>query len=282
MNFVIQHHPDTHCFVAPLQPGLLCRLDYERHGEQLIITHTGVPAQLRGQGLASQLVEAAVRWLAPLSLQLVPGCTYVRHWLEQHPHWQRLTASAPAQRVLNEWFGALGTEADGQVQPKWFKKDSAFDDSLRERFLPMVEAARRGEYDEWDRNPWGALARVLLLDQFTRNIFRDTARAFDGDPQALAAARSLLPRLDALTPLERWFALMPLEHAESLEMQALSVSQFEQLAREDTRLAQALDYARKHQDVIRRFGRFPHRNEILGRPSTAEEVAFLQQPGSRF
>jgi len=282
VNFVIQHHPDTGCFLAQPQPGLQCRLDYERHGEQLIITHTGVPAQLSGQGLAGQLVEAAVRWLAPLSLQLVPGCTYVRHWLERHPHWRRLTAPAAAQRVLNEWFGALGTEADGQVQTKWFKKDEAFDALLRERFQPQVEAALRGEYLDWDRSPWGVLARILLLDQFTRNIFRDTPRAFEGDALALEAALALRADMTALTTLERWFALMPLEHAESLEMQALCVEEFESLATQDERLRDALDYARKHQAVIQRFGRFPHRNAILGRSSTAEELSFLQQPGSRF
>ncbi|WAC75501.1 DUF924 family protein [Roseateles sp. SL47] len=282
MNFVIQHHPDQHCFLAQPQPGLHCRLDYERHGEQLIITHTGVPAQLRGQGLAGQLVETAVRWLASQTLQLVPGCTYVRKWLEHQPRWQRLTAPAAAQRVLNAWFGVPGSEADGQVQSQWFKKDAGFDASLRERFGPLVESALQGDLTNWDRNPWGALARILLLDQFTRNIFRDTPRAFAGDALALVAALALRPCLQGLSPLERWFALMPLEHAESLELQTQCVQAFEALAAEDARLQGALDFARRHLEVIRRFGRFPHRNEILGRISTPEEVAFLQQPGSRF
>ncbi|MBB3194165.1 DUF924 family protein [Roseateles terrae] len=282
MNVVIQHHPDHRCFLAHPQPGVQCRLDYERHGEQLIITHTGVPAQLRGQGVAAQLVETAARWLASQTLQLVPGCTYVRHWLAHQPRWQRLTAPAAAQRVLNEWFGLPGGAEDGQVQTKWFKKDPAFDAALRERFGSMVDAALAGEHQAWDRNPWGALARILLLDQFTRNIYRETPQSFAGDDLALQAALALLPQLPVMSPLERWFALMPLEHAESLEMQERCVAAFEALAAEDERLVSALDYARKHRDVIQRFGRFPHRNAVLGRVSTPEEEAFLQQPGSRF
>ncbi|UXH76395.1 DUF924 family protein [Roseateles amylovorans] len=282
MNIVIQHHPETRCFLAQPQPGLHCRLDYERHGEQLIITHTGVPAQLRGQGLAGQLVEAAVRWLAPVPLQLVPGCSYVRHWLASHPRWQRLLTPAAAQRVLNEWFGVPGSVEDGQIQPKWFKKDAAFDASLRERFGEPVERALRGELREWDHTPWGALARLLLLDQFTRNIHRDTPKAFAGDALALPLSLDLLPRVQGMTVLERWFIAMPLEHAEDLSMQQRSVQWFETLAEEDERLKDALDYARRHREVIERFGRFPHRNRILGRESTAQEIDFLKQPGSGF
>jgi uncharacterized protein (DUF924 family) len=168
------------------------------------------------------------------------------------------------------------------VQSKWFKKDPDFDAALRERFGSMVETALAGEHQAWDRNPWGALARTLLLDQFTRNIFRDTPKAFAGDDLALQAALAIEPQLPVMSPLERWFALMPLEHAESLPLQERCVAAFEALAAEDERLGSALDYARKHRDVIQRFGRFPHRNAVLGRTSTPEEEAFLQQPGSRF
>ena len=282
MNIVIQHHPDARCFLAQPQPGLQCRLDYERHGEQLIITHTGVPAQLRGQGLAAALVETAARWLAEFPLQLVPGCSYVRHWLQRHPRWQRLQTPAAAQRVLNEWFGLPGGPQDGQVRTKWFKKDEAFDAALRERFGAVVAQALRGELRGWDSTSWGALARIVVLDQFIRNIHRDTPQAFAGDALALEAALALLPRAQDLGVLERWFAAMPLEHAEDLTMQDRSVAVFETLAAEDSRLADALDYARRHRDVIVRFGRFPHRNEILKRASTPEELEFLKQPGSRF
>lgn len=283
MNIIIQHHPDARCFLAQPQPGLQCRLDYEQHGEQLIITHTGVPAQWRGLGLAARLVEAALRWLAPMPLQLVPGCSYVRHFLDRQPQWRRLLTPAPAQRVLNTWFGVPGGAEDGQVQARWFRKDPAFDQRLREQFLPLIEQALRGELTDWDHTPWGGLARVLLLDQFTRNVFRDSARAFEGDALALRAALDLLPRAEEqLSTLERWFVLMPLEHAEDLAMQTRCVALFETLAAEDTRLKEALDYAIRHRDVIERFGRFPHRNELLGRASTPEEIEFLKQPGSRF
>lgn len=282
MNLVIQHLPDARCFLAQPQPGLQCRLDYERHGEQLIITHTGVPAQLTGQGVAAQLVEAAARWLAEFPLQLVPGCSYVRHWLLRHPRWQRLLTPAPAQRVLNEWFGLPGSAQDGQVQMKWFKKDAAFDAALRERFGPVIDQALRGGLRDWDSTAWGALARILVLDQFTRNVHRDTPASFAGDALALEAALALQPRAQELGVLERWFVAMPLEHAEDLGMQDRSVAAFEALAEEDPRLQDALDYAHKHRDVIVRFGRFPHRNEILGRESTPEEIEFLKQPGSRF
>lgn len=283
MNIVIQHHPETRCFLAQPEPGLQCRLDYERHGEQLIITHTGVPAQLRGLGLAGQLVEAALRWLAPMPLQLVPGCSFVRHFLDRQPRWQRLLTPAAAQRVLNTWFGVPGSDEDGQVQTRWFRKDPAFDAQLREQFLPLIEQALSGGLRDWDHSPWGALARVLLLDQFTRNVFRDTPRAFEGDPLALRAALDLLPRAaEPLSTLEHWFVLMPLEHAEDLAMQQKCVALFEDLVKQDARLKEALDYAERHRDVIARFGRFPHRNEVLGRTSTAEEMEFLRQPGSRF
>lgn len=282
MNLVIQHLPEARCFLAQPQPGLQCRLDYERHGEQLIITHTGVPAQLSGQGLAAQMVEAAARWLSEFPLQLVPGCSYVRHWLLRHPRWQRLLTPAPAQRVLNEWFGAPGSAQDGQVQMKWFKKDPAFDALLRERFGEVVVQGLAGGLREWDSTAWGALARIVVLDQFTRNIHRDTPASFAGDALALEAALALLPRAQELGTLERWFAAMPLEHAEDLAMQDRSVAAFEALAAEDPRLKDALDYAHRHRDVIASFGRFPHRNEILGRASTPEELEFLKQPGSRF
>ena len=128
------------------------------------------------------------------------------------------------------------------------------------------------------------LAEILLLDQFTRNIFRGQPRAFAGDARALALAQALVASgADrALTTIERWFAYLPFEHAESLPLQDKSVRLFTALAAEDERLADALDYAQRHRDVIRRFGRFPHRNAVLGRPSTADERDYLAQPGAGF
>jgi len=185
--------------------------------------------------------------------------------------------------VVDFWFGAEGSPGRGRPRPEWFRKDPAFDAAIRARFGDAVEAALAGAFADWDAAPDRALARVLLLDQFTRNIFRDTPRAFAGDAQALVAAEAAVARgFDrALDPLQRWFLYLPYEHAEDAAMQRRSLALFEALARE-TGNAEPLEWARRHADVIFRFGRYPHRNEVLGRASTPEEVAFLREPGSRF
>jgi uncharacterized protein (DUF924 family) len=184
--------------------------------------------------------------------------------------------------ILNFWFDVPMGAEHGQVRSLWFTKSPEIDALVRARCGATVEAALRGELDGWAATPRGALALILLLDQFTRNIFRDTPRAFAGDPQALALATQLVDGgLDRrLSPLQRWFVYLPFEHAESLPLQERSVALFQQLA--DEGLVDPLDWAIRHRNVIARFGRFPHRNEILGRSSTAEEQAFLAQPGSRF
>jgi uncharacterized protein (DUF924 family) len=153
---------------------------------------------------------------------------------------------------------------------------------VRRRFGSCVEAALAGALPAtWAGEP---LAEILLLDQFTRNIFRGTPRAFAGDARALALARTLVDSGIHLTlhPLQRWFAYLPLEHAEDAVAQDESVRLFGALAAADPARAGALDYARRHREIVQRFGRFPHRNTILGRTSSAEETAFLQQPGSGF
>jgi uncharacterized protein (DUF924 family) len=184
--------------------------------------------------------------------------------------------------VLDFWFGAPGAPGAGKPRDFWFRKSSDTDALIRERFGMLVEAALRGELDDWSQSPRGTLALIIVLDQFTRNIHRDTPRAFSGDAAALAHARRLVERGDdlALPLVERWFAYMPFEHSESLHDQGESVRLFEQLAAQG--LESPLPWARAHFDVIRRFGRFPHRNEILGRASTPEELEFLSQPGSGF
>jgi uncharacterized protein (DUF924 family) len=191
-------------------------------------------------------------------------------------------APAPAD-VLDFWFG------DGDsVDPRWFKRSDAYDREIAAHFGAAVPAALAGGLDRWAGTTDGALALILLLDQFTRNLHRGTPQAFAGDAQALALSRRLVATGEhlRLPPLRRWFAYMPLEHAEDLALQALCVQLFEALAADAgshrEALAGALDYARRHHDVIARFGRFPHRNAILGRASSAEEAAFLQQPGSSF
>jgi uncharacterized protein (DUF924 family) len=194
------------------------------------------------------------------------------------------TASAAAlpseaQAVLDFWFG------DGlQSRPEWFRKDPAFDAQIRDRFGSLIDPALRGELTEWMQEPASALARIVLLDQFTRNVFRDTPRAFAGDELALQAAQDLVARgFDRqLTPQQRSFAYLPFEHAEDRALQQESLRLFGQLAEEHPEVAGLLEWAQKHQVIVERFGRFPHRNQILGRDSTPHELAFLSEPGSRF
>lgn len=186
-----------------------------------------------------------------------------------------------ATQVTDFWFG---TSPDYQPRDEWFRKSDAFDAQIRSRFGPTIEAALSGGLHEWDATPRGRLARIVVLDQFTRNTFRGTPRAFAGDTLALAAAQQLVDAgLDqALPPVWRCFAYMPFEHAEDMAMQERAVQLFTALAATDARFDGNLDYAHRHLDVIRRFGRFPHRNAVLGRASTADELAYLAQPGSGF
>jgi uncharacterized protein (DUF924 family) len=195
-----------------------------------------------------------------------------------------LPIDAEAQAVLDFWFGADGDAAQGVARKEWFIKDDAFDRRIGDRFGATIERALRGELDAWDEAPRAALARIVVLDQFTRNAFRGTPRAFAGDAQALAAAKVLVAAGcdEALPAFMRAFAYLPFEHAESLPMQDESVRLFTRLAGADAQFASMLDFAHRHRAVIARFGRFPHRNAILGRRSTAEEMAFLKEPGSSF
>ena len=195
-----------------------------------------------------------------------------------------MNISGPAQAVLDFWFGAPGTPQHGQARPEWFVKKPAFDEEIRQRFAPLIDEACTGQLRDWMDAPAPALARILLLDQFTRNVWRDTPRAFAGDALALEAARRLVStgEDEALPPLQRAFVYMPFEHAEDPAMQDEAVRLFTQLASREPGFESMLDYAIRHRDVIERFGRFPHRNAILGRASTAEEIAFLKQPGSSF
>ena len=192
--------------------------------------------------------------------------------------------------VLAFWFGApeaaaaltQAVGAYGTVRDEWFRKDAAFDSMLRARFGAAIDNAIAGGFADWT-SPRETLARVLLLDQFTRNCFRGTPRAFAGDPIALALSqRAVATGTDAqLIPVERWFLYMPFQHAESDTAQTQAVALFTRLAQE-TGLASPLPWASRHAEVIRRFGRFPHRNDILQRASTPEEIAFLATSGSGF
>jgi uncharacterized protein (DUF924 family) len=186
------------------------------------------------------------------------------------------------EEILEFWFGRPGMGDYGSTRQAWFRKDAAFDAAIRERFGAAIETALSGGFADW-MTPRGTLARILLLDQFTRNGFRESPRAFAGDALAFSLAEQAIARADDgnLIPVERWFMYMPYVHAEALNAQARAVSLFRRL-RDETGLVEPLPWAERHAEVIRLFGRFPHRNAILGRESTPEELAFLAAPGSRF
>ena len=193
--------------------------------------------------------------------------------------------------VLRFWLGAhpIDLAAMQRVQGQWFQKNDAFDAELRQLFLPTIAAARAGQLDAWAEDAEGRLALLIVLDQFTRNAFRGQPEAFAGDSQALALALKGIERGhdQAVLPMARIFCYLPLEHAEDAAMQERSVVLFQSLrdapeAEPKAFFDGTLDFARKHQAVIERFGRFPHRNAILGRASTAEELDYLAQPGAGF
>ena len=187
------------------------------------------------------------------------------------------------EEILNFWFGRPETEEYGKPRKVWFVKKAEFDEEIRDRFESDCELAASGKLDIWQESADSCLALILLLDQFPRNLFRGTPRAFATDPQALAAARNAVDRgFDRhFLPVRRWFLYLPFEHAEDLQLQQQSVKLFEQL-RDDPASASPIAYAIRHFDVVKRFGRFPHRNQILGRQTTPEEAEFLKQPGSSF
>lgn len=187
------------------------------------------------------------------------------------------------EEILKFWFGREDESGHGEFRRAWFEKDPVFDEEIRSRFVTLHEMAARGELDGWKEEPRSCLALILLLDQFPRNMFRATARAFATDAKAREAAdhavRSGFDR--KLSPVERLFVYLPFEHGESLEDQRRSVGLFRELA-EETGSEELLGYAERHEEIIERFGRFPHRNEALGRETTEEEAEFLTTPGSSF
>ena len=202
-----------------------------------------------------------------------------------------MTATAEIEPVLEFWFGTCG--ADGAIDPTrramWFKSGAQHDDGIRSRFGALHERASRGALDEWAGTARGRLALIVALDQFSRHIHRDTPAAFAQDPAAQKLAVEGIDRgADrALPPAQHVFFYLPLEHAEDKELQRLCVRCFDGLARTVAPEWRKdydgfLDYAQRHRDVIEQFRRFPHRNAVLGRASTAAEKQFLKQPGSAF
>ena len=176
------------------------------------------------------------------------------------------------QPILHFWFTEL-------TPKQHFAKDAALDESIRTRFGATLEAALRCELFSWRETPEGCLAQILVLDQFSRNVYRDTARAFAQDALALALAQELVASgQDRSLPLaQRSFAYMPYMHSESALVHAQAVELFSQPGLEDT-----LRFELRHKEIIDRFGRYPHRNALLGRESSPEELAFLSEPGSGF
>jgi uncharacterized protein (DUF924 family) len=202
-----------------------------------------------------------------------------------------------ARSIREFWFGEepLTPEAFTARLPFWFggEEDTALqaqrDGVIRTRFAPLLERAAAGELDGWADGPRRRLSLILLLDQFPRNIFRGTAQAFAFDHPALALTLSgmQLAADAALGPAERAFFYMPLQHAENLEVQEESVLAYRRLVRESPEgwrapLAGTLRYAEVHREIVVRFGRFPHRNAVLGRASTPEEEAYLADGAERF
>ncbi len=188
-----------------------------------------------------------------------------------------------AHDVLAFWFsGDDGSEA-GTVRRQWFAKDGAFDEAIADRFGALVADAVDGRRDAWGEDRDCAPALVIVLDQFTRNVHRDTPQMFAGDARALQVARRIVARRwdEGCDPLLRWFCYMPFEHSESLDDQNESLRLFAAL-RDDPLAGGAWRWAVRHHEIIERFGRFPHRNAILGRTSTPDELAFLREPGSSF
>jgi uncharacterized protein (DUF924 family) len=185
--------------------------------------------------------------------------------------------------VIDFWFGSAQSSVRGRARAEWFRKNPAFDAEIKARFLTCHEEAAAGRLSAWEATPYAALALVIVLDQFPRNMFRGGARAFDTDALALAVSRRLLDRgFDRVyLPVERSFAYLPFEHCEELAVQRRSLVLFGSLAPHPG-YESVIEYARRHYEIVLRFGRFPHRNELLGRPSTAEEIEFLREPGSGF
>ena len=183
------------------------------------------------------------------------------------------------EAVLEFWFGRPGSSDHGRPRAIWFKKNAAFDSAIRVRFRDDYERAAGGGLDDLLSSARECLALVILLDQFPRNLFRGMAKAFAADPKARhVAAQAVARGFDrAVSDTERRFFYLPFEHSESLADQERSLALFTAVADPES-----IDYAIRHLEIIRRFGRFPHRNLALGRASTEAERAFLAQPGSAF
>lgn len=190
--------------------------------------------------------------------------------------------------ILDFWFGTLDIHGmpTEETRMNWFKKSNSFDAQIKQQFGVAITAASTGEYDGWVNDPHGALALIILLDQFRRNVYRNTPEAFSLDAKALSIAQQAvdLHYDQALLPIQRVFVYLPFEHSEQLNIQQKSVELFEALyesvpASQQTTFNGFYEFAKKHQAVIQQFGEFPHRNTILERESTPAELEYLAQGG---
>jgi uncharacterized protein (DUF924 family) len=184
-----------------------------------------------------------------------------------------------ADEVLDFWFGREDEPGYGEFREEWFRKDPEFDREVRERFEELHEQAAAGALDGWKEDARGSLALVILLDQFPRNMYRGDPRSYATDRKAQETAEYAVDHaLDRELPeFQRRFLYMPFMHSEDLAHQRRSVELFRGAGEDDTD-----SYALRHMEIVERFGRFPHRNEVLGRPTTPEEAEFLNEPGSSF
>lgn len=256
------------------------------------------------ENLVAEDDEVAVRWItrathkgefmgvSPTGRQVeiagfaifrVAGGKVVEGW-DTYDVWstlRQLRAGSSPEDILEFWFGREGDPGYGEAREAWFRKDSGFDQEIRDRFGDLYEEAAAGGLESWKDKARSCLARVILLDQFPRNMFRGDPRSYATDKEALRTSKHTVERAfdRELSPLERGFVYMPFMHSENLEDQRRCVELFRAMgeAGENT-----LKYAISHMNIVERFRRFPHRNEVLGRESTPEEAAFLKQPGSSF
>ena len=188
-----------------------------------------------------------------------------------------------AADIINFWFGKPDDAEYGRLRAVWFASNPEFDAEIHSHFSDDYEQAARGELESWKEKPHSCLALILLLDQFSRQLFRGTARSFATDPLALATAQQLVTTSHdlALMPVQRLFVYLPFVHSEDRGHQHRAVELFASIA-DEPGLEVIGPFAQQHREIIERFGRFPHRNAILNRESTPEEIEFLKQPGSSF
>ena len=265
--------------------------------EKLRVLSRAVPLAAGGQGCFvanNNLVSQSVPHLHWHAVPRSKGDGLKGFFWPRHPY-----ANAEAQEamrsnledvllqelILDFWFGPGSGPAGESYRKLWFQPDAEFDQAIRRRFGRVMEDALKGGLTRWEGTPRGRLALILVLDQFTRNLGRHTAAAFAGDERAQRLAREMVEQKvdQALTHDQRIFAYLPFEHGESAAWQDLSLKMYGQLAEQAGPPYQNyLTYAEKHAVIIDKFGRYPHRNQALGRESTPQEKAFLEDPDSTF